>query len=672
MRLGPAQESSQEPTVRHDSPSPTITSRTRRIAPLLGSQRATARRRSIGLRPALAVVLVGALLSSALTPERPAAALSTAGTTFPIAFLANISPGPLSLFVTGPEATTGTVTGGPLSAPIDFSVTPGEVTTIELPDPATIRTTATTGVQAGKGLLLTAGAPVTVYGLNQAPATTDGFIALPLDVLGTRYRVSSIGDPSSSQYGVLATQDATTVTLPDGGTVALDAGDVYTAFGSDSTGALITSDKPVALFAGHLCSSFPGGACDHLISQVPPTSTWGKEFVTIRFANEQANSAELFRIVADEDGTVVELDGTVIATLDAGAFHEDRYFARSSGNGPMVVGGRFTANKPVLISHFMRQGTYRVDDVTTTIGDPAMYLLAPSAQFQTSYTLATMATGFVYNAINVVIPTAAIPTFRLNGAARDAAEFTAIGETGYSGAQITIPTGTSTLSAGQPFSVVLYGANPNDSYATIGGMSLAPVALLASLTASDVVTSRPVDDGVEVCFSASLRDSGDAPLSGIRADFTVTGVITATGSANSGSDGTATFCTTVADGTTGTVSITVTSGSLSDATSVTVTISTEQQAPDGPTDSDDPTDTGGGTDTGGETPAPTPSPSPAPSPSRRRRRRRRRRCRGWSRRSCSRSSSPQDCPEPTPSSSVTAPSSRPRPCPPRPQAPPAA
>jgi hypothetical protein len=519
----------------------------------------------------LPVILVAALLGPMALPQHSASAISSSGTEFAIAFLANLpatnlSHAPaLSLFVAGPTATSGTVEGSALTEPIPFTVEPGAVTTISIPLEAMAE--YTTGVQTGRGLVLRSDAPVAVYGLNKRTGTTDGFVALPTDALGTRYRVTSLTGgtiTTSGQFGVLATRDATTVTLGNDTVVTLQAGELYTVTDQDATGLLVTASAPVALFVGHQCSNLPGGACDHLVAQAPPTSAWGTDFVAIRFANEatgtDAAAGELFRIVADEDSTVVSLNGTVIAELDAGEFHQGRYLARASTSSPMVVGGRFTANRPVLISHFMRQGTYRVDPGTTTTGDPSMYLVPPTAQFRDSYTVATMASGFVFNAVNVVIPTAAIDTFRLNGTARPAEDFTPIGDTGYSGAQLRIEPGTYTLSADEGFSIVLYGANSVDSYATVGGMSLAPVALLGNLTAGTTIVVGADGAGPTACVTATVTDADGLPLSGLSVAFTLSGALTGTGSATSGPDGVATFCVPLPEDTVGDVTIAVVSG----------------------------------------------------------------------------------------------------------------
>ena len=63
---------------------------------------------------------------------------------------------------------------------------------------------------------MTSLAEVTVYGLNRITATTDAYLGLPTDILGTEYITlgyTNTNVVNGSLFGVVATQDATTVTI---------------------------------------------------------------------------------------------------------------------------------------------------------------------------------------------------------------------------------------------------------------------------------------------------------------------------------------------------------------------------------------------------------------------------------------------------------------------------
>ncbi len=141
-------------------------------------------RKARNLRPRLAAVSLAVGL--ALAAGAPAlASQDSKGTDFWLMFNKNFTSTPtLTLFITGDTATTGTVTIPGLGISTPFSVTPGTVTSV--PITSTAEVTTADGIQ-DKGIRVTAGAEVTVYGLNRISATTDAFLGLPTDILGTEY-----------------------------------------------------------------------------------------------------------------------------------------------------------------------------------------------------------------------------------------------------------------------------------------------------------------------------------------------------------------------------------------------------------------------------------------------------------------------------------------------------
>lgn len=116
-----------------------------------------------------------------------AAQQNSLGTDFWLGFMHNyVGSESLSLFITGPTATSGTVSVPGLGFSQPFSVTPGTVTTVTVPLGAEVRNS---DVAENKGIHVTASDPVTVYGLNRRGFTTDAFLGLPTAVLGTDHIV---------------------------------------------------------------------------------------------------------------------------------------------------------------------------------------------------------------------------------------------------------------------------------------------------------------------------------------------------------------------------------------------------------------------------------------------------------------------------------------------------
>lgn len=519
-----------------------------------------ARLRRIAL---LAVLAIGVALAA------PAAhAQDSKGSEFWLAFPGNLGTPTLSLFITGDTATNGTVAVPGLAFSSPFSVTPGTVTTVVIPSGTQIISTDTV---ESLGVHVTAAAEVTVYGLSRVQFTTDAYLGLPTDALGTDYinlGYRNVDILNGTQFALVATEDATAVTITPSVTtgartagvpyvINLNQGQTYQLRNTgpspaDLSGTLISATKPIAVYGSHQCANIPQGsvACDHIVEQLPPTTAWGKNFVSMPLATR--TGGDTFRVLASEDATTVLLNGAPMANLNRGQLHEQ-----------IVTGAaQITADKPVLVMQYSNSSSF--DGVTS---DPFQMMIPPFEQFLAGYTISTPATGFATNFVNVVAPAAAVGAILLDGVAIPAASFTAIGTSGFSGAQIPVALGSHTLTGPLPFGVHSYGFDSYDSYGYPGGLSLSPIATVTSLTLTPESATNQV--GTEHCVSATVRDQNENPLEGIRVDFTVAGVHTASGFGFTNAAGVAEFCYT------GTVEgsdvITATVGTLTDTATKTWT-----------------------------------------------------------------------------------------------------
>lgn len=500
----------------------------------------------------LMAVLVAWVATVLLTPrpaEAATAGLTTSGTDFWVAFPTNMAPNTLSLEISGATATSGVV-GWPGGGTTPFSVTPGVVT------PVTVDASLAVSISDGTvnaGVHITSGEPVSVYGMSYQSNSAGAFVALPTSALGTRYRALAYPtnvQPYASRVMVVGTQAGTTVTVTPQGivgsrpagvpyTISLDAGQVYTvsagakvAGSNDVTGTLVTSDRPVAVFAGNDCGLIgSGGGCDQQIEQMVPTVAWGTRFFPVRFA--KTSGGDPIRVVADTTGTVVRIDGTVVATLAAGETYEQNILT-AGGNTAAVL----TTSEPVLVAQFMTRGTF-VQGATTAGGDPSLMLLPPHEQYLTEYTMANPATRFGFNAVNVVIPTRSAASLRLDGVPVPDSSFAPIGDGTFSSAQLLVTRGTHTLRAGAPFGAFAYGANGFNSYAYPAGAGLAPVASVARVTSP---ATRDATVGSTVCLTAAATDSQLSPVGGVRVDLTATGANPAATQVTTDASGLAELC----------------------------------------------------------------------------------------------------------------------------------
>jgi hypothetical protein len=525
-----------------------------------------------------AVALVLAALSVAAAAAAPASAQDSRGDNYWLMFPGNLGAGKLKLFIAGDTPTSGIVEIPGLEFTQRFTVTPGSVTSVDLPPAAQQQSSDTV---KDLGIHVTAAAEVTVYGLNRKFARTDAFLGVPVDALGTGY-INLGYQGFNNQLGIVASQAATTVTITPTATtpghpagtpysVSLEQGQTYllrdrNAAPSDLSGSIISSDKPIAVFGGHRCASVPAGnfGCNHMVEQLTPTSRWGRSFLSMPLATR--SNGDTFRILASADTTTVKVNGSAVGMLNRGQLHEQVIDAPA----------RITADKPVLVMQYSNSESF--DGDLDFKGDPFQMMVPPVEQYLSSYTVSTPPEPFPRNFINVIAPSAAVGSVEIDGIPVPASDFMPIGDSGFSGAQVPVMLGAHTVTSPQPIGVHSYGFGFFDSYGYPGGLSLSEVARVERIDLTPETGTTTV--GTEHCLEARVTDQNGNPLRDIRVDFTVSGANPNSGSALTGADGVATFC--YAGSNAGVDQIGAAVGSLADTAAETWTSQAQPPPPPAP------------------------------------------------------------------------------------------
>ncbi len=478
----------------------------------------------------------------------PIGQIDNMGTQFYVAFPQNLrqpfgANNPVfSLTITSTVDTSGTVQVPGLSYATSFEVRAGTSTRVELPGAVEIMNSDRI---VDQGILVTALDEVAVYGLNRMAESTDGFTALPVDAVGTDYFVLGYANTityvvdGGTNLTIAATEDDTVVTITptvDAGarlanqpfSITLDEGQAYTLhtslpFLADLSGSRVTSTKPISLFGGNTAARVPVdvASADHLIEQMPPTSTWGTRFATTPLATRLRG--DVLRIMAQQADTQVRINGKLVATLGPGQFHETIELASTL----------IETSAPALVAQYST-GTAR-DGVTS---DPFMMLIPPVEQYLMDYTLSTPTSGIDINYANVIIATEAVASLRMDGGAVSAT-FVPIGTSGLSGARIPISVGSHRFQADKPFGLAIYGFADFDSYGYFGGMSFSRVAAIESLTLSPATAQIPI--GTQHSVTAIVQDAAGAALANVRVDFTIEGATRETRVVTTDSNGRATI-----------------------------------------------------------------------------------------------------------------------------------
>lgn len=387
------------------------------------------------------------------------------GTEFRFGFVPGVPPeAPAELHITSLVATTGTVSSPHNAISIPFAVTPGIATVISLP--ATIHAYVNDDGITARAVRVTAAAPVSVVATNGRSFTADTMLLTPVEHLGKRYRLSAWGAGLGvgSELVVAATEPATTVTItPRVATdahaagvpfqVVLQPGEVYMlganiGVNDDLTGTTIVADKPVAVTGGHSCAEVPDEAefCDLAAEQQPPLERWGTRFFATPSINRPAGV--VVRVLADRSPTLVWFDGVLVATLMEGQVHTATLAA------PTAI----VTSEPALATQLEIGCAVDKPDPDTCLGDPSLVVLEPVTRWSRDL-LATVRDpvfdGPSDSLLRIVLPTSAAASATIDGAALPAGNFTPIGGSGYSMAQIARTPGLYRLQAAAPMSATI-------------------------------------------------------------------------------------------------------------------------------------------------------------------------------------------------------------------------
>ena len=407
----------------------------------------------------------------------------------------------VELFITTSRTTSVsvTVTSPRYSNPSvsrSFTVTAGQVEQVSISNNFRMVGTG----MGSKAIQVTATDEVVVYGVNKEPYTTDAFLALPTDVLGTEYYAHS-WYPSASGYNlemmVVGVSDSTHVGIHLANKVHVNV--TYNGVNyirndwlnltmnkydtlqlqtvGDITGSHIVSDKPIVAYSGNqltnIASAAGGGTRDHLVEQLIPVPNWGKQFAIVPTPGR--TTGDYYRIVACQDSTTIEVNGQT----SGASFTETISIATKGDFAEKLYGSQFyaslTADKPVMVVQY-------VHSQVTEPADPAMLIIPPIEQYAADYTFSTpkYAAGTNYiNTFSFIVQSALKSGLRINGAAFPGnTVYNNIPGTTLVGGFLSLNDGTYTVRHTSPTSIFggfLFGRENAESYGFPCGMRLAPV-----------------------------------------------------------------------------------------------------------------------------------------------------------------------------------------------------
>ncbi len=307
-----------------------------------------------------------------------------------------------------------------------FTVTPGEVTMVEVPrllEPDYPGLANHNGEASRRAIRLTSRAPVSVSVINARQGSSGAFPALPVDAWGQSYTVTALPAVSSpptvdpneitSQLLITAAYDGTVInvypstnvsqwntgerirdTLNRGETWLLLANTTQGVLGSmDLSGTTIEASKPVGVVAGHVGTPLSGNPIErfdnqrysawHSVTQMPTENSlneWGTEYV----ATPMREGGDRFRIIALQGTTVhVDLYDNAGNFIDRKSV-EIRWAGQAVDvfapegmqlNGPT----RWTADRPFMLTQIRISG----GNYPNVQNSPALIRLVPTSRYTT-------------------------------------------------------------------------------------------------------------------------------------------------------------------------------------------------------------------------------------------------------------------------------------------------
>lgn len=430
----------------------------------------------------------------------------------------NVDEAALNVYLSSDVSTQATVWARTRNGQIDertFTIDAGSVVKVDfLPSFLELRTalypTGSTGdaeIASPASVHVTSTDEITVYASIREERTSDAWVVLPTDALGTEYRVLSYPSDARadtvfvpilttaypSQFVVVATEDSTEITMELSTTgsrvdpnrssrqVLLQRGESYlvqanvtvTRQNDDLTGSLIRSTKPVVVLSSHRRAQVPirndNASRDMLVEQVPSVDTWGKSFVVPPLnppsdaSTSGGTTTPRLRILAHTDSTQVSISPGASAVLSAGAVLDI----------PLTEAVTVTGSEPILVGIVDRTANEGAAGLNLS-GDPSLIIVPPQEQFLTSYRIISIEPRSVVDPqyrehfITVSAPIGA--TITIDGQAiPPLSPLPTLPTYGYS--HVTVASGAHVVASDSLCGVIAYGYGPAESYGYTGGMA---------------------------------------------------------------------------------------------------------------------------------------------------------------------------------------------------------
>ena len=255
-----------------------------------------------------------------------------------------------------------------------------------------------------KVILLNSSVPISVFGMNQQYSSTEGYMALPVSVLGKHYRVVGFkpeADKSEFMVAALHNNTQVNITFVNGNstpsltgmrcknlgynknvcTVVLEElQTLHIQNNYDMTGTQIKSNKSIGVISGSKCSHVIGyfAACQPLVSYLLQIKHWGQKFIVPPLI---PSPVHVVKIWPAEDNTRVTITNNITGT--------QRYIVNASSGWNKTFRRRLplyiVSDKPIMVTVFSAEEYKKVE--------ASMVAIPSVGHYNSSYTIAFTKAG---------------------------------------------------------------------------------------------------------------------------------------------------------------------------------------------------------------------------------------------------------------------------------------
>ena len=370
----------------------------------------------------LTVVMIELYLQLSLVLENNIKQILHYGRTFYIGFMPNAAGDQVYIrLVVSTEDKSSVQFNVETSSGVLYSgtTTASSPVTVNLPTSLVTNDATYTNRNKGVHVYTTGQGSISVLAINYKSTSVGEYVAYPCqDIGGAPYEyyiisVESLFTRTKSEFLLVGCEDNTTISITPTHTVRIPADAQNTSLSLQSlasgvehqiilnkmqtlligkkfvdlTGSRIVSDKPLTVISGHECANVPSvnetysrPPCQHLAQQLPPTSTWGREFLLVPFGGQDVG--QYYKIVSSQNATMVTRTCNSV----------------SSNQTVLSAGGSFTfftnstthcyvaSNKPIIVAQL---GINNVDG----IGGPIISILPSLNQYTNHYSFFLLSTS---------------------------------------------------------------------------------------------------------------------------------------------------------------------------------------------------------------------------------------------------------------------------------------